>query len=97
MDADTSLRQIRITRYCLTYENQYLEIDIYPFWSDQAILEIELRSENEALHIPKFLRIINEVTGDEAYRNYSLAKRIYHGDGLCFPAFLFDDTIDIVK
>ena len=28
MDADTSLRQIRKTRYCLTWENQYFEIDL---------------------------------------------------------------------
>ena len=31
MDANTAKRQIRKTRYCLTYENQYLEVDVYPF------------------------------------------------------------------
>lgn len=29
MEADTTKRPIRKTRYCLTYENQYFEIDIY--------------------------------------------------------------------
>lgn len=76
MDADTSLRQIRKTRYCLSYENQYLEIDIYPFWNDKAILEIELSCENEPHHIPKYLHVIKEVTNDESYRNYSLAQQI---------------------
>ena len=33
MDADTSRRQIRKTRYCLMYENQYFEIDVFPFFS----------------------------------------------------------------
>ena len=33
-------KQIRKTRYCLTYESQYFEIDIYPFWNDKAIVEI---------------------------------------------------------
>ena len=38
MDADPSMRQIRKTRYCLTHENQYFEIDVYPFWKDRAIV-----------------------------------------------------------
>ncbi len=41
MSADTSKRQIRKDRYCLTYDNQYFELDVYPFWDDKAILEIE--------------------------------------------------------
>lgn len=74
MNADTSRRQIRKNRYCLTYQNQYFEIDIYPFWSDKAICEIELKSEDEAVHFPPMLKIIREVTDDEAYKNASLAK-----------------------
>lgn len=42
MEADTTRRQIRKTRYCLTYNDQYFEIDIYPFWKDKAIAEIEI-------------------------------------------------------
>lgn len=74
MEADTGRRQIRKTRYCLTYENQYFEIDIYPFWQDKAIVEIELRDENAQICFPKELRVIKEVTEDEAYKNASLAK-----------------------
>ena len=74
MDADTTMHQIRKTRYCLTYEGQYFEIDIYPFWQDQAIVEIELLTEQEEIKMPKFLRVIKEVTKDDAYKNASLAK-----------------------
>lgn len=74
MDADTTLRQIRKTRYCLTYENQYFEIDIYPFMQDTAIAEIELSSEDTPIVFPKKIKVIKEVTGDESYTNYSLAK-----------------------
>ena len=74
MDADTAKRQIRKTRYCLTYDGQYFEIDLYPFWSDRAILEIELRDENEEIRFPQELRMIKEVTDDEVYKNASLAK-----------------------
>lgn len=74
LDADTTKRQIRKTRYCLVYENQYFEIDIYPFWRDKAIVEIELSDESIEIKMPKELRIIKEVTEDEAYKNASLAK-----------------------
>ena len=74
MEADTAKRQIRKTRYCLTYDNQYFEIDVYPFWTDKAIAEIELSGENVAVAFPKQLKVIREVTGDEAYKNASLAK-----------------------
>lgn len=73
MNADTSKRQIRKNRYCLTYENQYFEIDIYPFWQDKAIMEIELSDEKEEIKIPTFIRVIKEVTEDDAYKNSSLA------------------------
>ena len=74
MEADTSRRQIRKTRYCLTYDGQYFEIDVYPFWHHQAILEIELSDENQKIRYPKDIRVIKEVTQDPAYKNASLSK-----------------------
>ena len=74
MDADTTKRQIRKTRYCLTYENQYFEIDVYPFWSDKAIAEIELSDENAPIAFPPQLKVVKEVTDDPSYKNASLAK-----------------------
>ncbi|MBE6683312.1 MAG: hypothetical protein E7595_04055 [Ruminococcaceae bacterium] len=74
MEADTTKRQIRKTRYCLTYESKYFEIDIYPFWSDKAIAEIELSNENEEIIFPKQIKVIKEVTDDDSYKNASLAK-----------------------
>lgn len=74
MEADTSMRQIRKTRYCLTYEGQYFEIDVYPFWNDRAIAEIELSDENADVVFPKQITVIKEVTGNKAYKNVSLAK-----------------------
>ena len=74
MNADTTRRQIRKDRYCLTYDNQYFEIDVYPFWNDKAIAEIELSDENAEIKFPKQIKVIKEVTGDESYKNASLAK-----------------------
>ena len=74
LEADTEKRQIRKTRYCLMYENQYFEIDVYPFWNDKAILEIELSDENAEISFPSEIKVIKEVTDDESYKNASLAK-----------------------
>ena len=74
LEADTEKRQIRKTRYCLMYENQYFEIDVYPFWNDKAILEIELSDENAEICFPDKIKVIKEVTDDENYKNASLAK-----------------------
>ena len=74
MDADPDSRPIRKTRYCLTHESQYFEIDVYPFWNDRAIMEIELRDENAAITFPPQLKVLKEVTADAQYKNASLAK-----------------------
>ena len=74
MDADPACRPIRKTRYCLTYDNQYFEIDVYPFWEHQAIVEIELNDENCEIRFPKEIKVIKEVTEDETYKNASLAR-----------------------
>lgn len=74
MEADPDCRPIRKTRYCLTYDNQYFEIDVYPFWNDKAILEIELNTETDSIRFPKLIKVIKEVTDDDSYKNASLAR-----------------------
>ena len=74
MEADNKLHTIHKTRYCLADNNQYFEIDIYSEWDKQAILEIELSSENQEVIIPDYLKVIKEVTDDEEYKNYQMAK-----------------------
>ena len=71
--ADPAKHPIRKNRYCLNYDMQYFEIDLYPFWQDQAILEIELADENEEIRFPSYITVIREVTGDPAYKNSALA------------------------
>lgn len=74
MDADPNCRPIRKTRYCLTHDNQYFEIDVYPFWNHQAIVEIELNNENDEIRFPADIKVIKEVTEDENFKNASLAR-----------------------
>lgn len=74
--ADTTMHQIKKTRYCLMHDNKYFEIDIYPFAKNKAICEIELLSEGEKFDFPPFIKVIKEVTDDKSFSNYSFAKVI---------------------
>lgn len=79
-EADTNLHQIKKTRYCFIYENQFFELDIYPFNDDYAILEIELLCEDEEIKLPDFLTLIKEVTDDKRYKNHAIAKDLTFPD-----------------
>lgn len=74
--ADESRVPIEKERYCLDYENQLFEIDIYPFYTDRAIMEIELKNEEQKILFPPEIKIIREVTEDGRYTNKALAKTI---------------------
>lgn len=76
MDADTSLHQIRKNRYCLTENNLYFEIDVFPFWSGQALMEVQLDTPAASVTFPSYLKIIREVTHERTYKNHSLAQRV---------------------
>lgn len=76
-DADPSRAVIRKTRYCLTYKNQYFEIDVYPFFDDRAIMEIELADESDEIIFPDMIKVIREVTEEAEYKNASLAARFH--------------------
>ena len=65
---------VRKDRYCFFYKNQYFELDIYPDWENEAILEIELTSEEQEVTLPDWITVIREVTGDDRYKNVNLAK-----------------------
>jgi CYTH domain-containing protein len=64
------------TRYAFPFGEHTVEIDVYPFWDDRAIFEVELKNENESFEIPDFIDIIKEVSEDGRYKNTNLAKSI---------------------
>ena len=75
MLADSDRKPVRKDRYCLVYDGQYFEIDVYPFWNDKAIMEIELSDTDVEIRFPDMIQVIKEVTDDDAYKNASLALR----------------------
>ncbi|MBQ7293169.1 MAG: hypothetical protein IJW79_05450 [Clostridia bacterium] len=74
--ADPDRRTLEKTRYSFSYLGKVFEVDVYPFWSDKAIVEIELADENEEIAFPCFIKVIKEVTEDESYKNYNLCEHI---------------------
>lgn len=74
--ADPARHPIIKTRYCVPVGARVAEIDVYPFWQDRAILEIELADERETVLLPPFLQVIREVTADFRYKNVNLAKSV---------------------
>ena len=67
-------------RYCLPYEGQMFEIDIFPFWQDRAFMEIELENEEQGICFPPEIRVIREVTEDPRYTNSALSLTIPYDD-----------------
>ena len=64
-------------RYIISMNNLKYEIDIYPFWEETAILEIELEHEKQKYVIPDFIEVIGDVTGNRDYSNSSLVSKFY--------------------
>ena len=74
MQADPDYRPIRKRRYCLSENGLYYNIDIFPQWSDQALMEIELYSEDQQVKIPEGIQVIREVTDEKEFTNPYIAK-----------------------
>lgn len=74
--ADPQRRVIYKRRYVLTYKSQSFEIDIYPFWNDRAVMEIEMENETVQVELPEDISVIKEITEDKRYTNASLAREI---------------------
>jgi Uncharacterized protein conserved in bacteria len=75
-ESNTNLHQITKTRYCFVYNNQYFEMDLYPYSSTYAIVEIELSHKDDEVEFPSFLELVKEVTDDKKYKNYTIARTL---------------------
>ena len=73
---DIRLHTVVKTRYAFPLDGQVYEVDVYPFWEKVAVLETELSDAAARAPIPACLTVIREVTGEAAYTNRNLARRI---------------------
>ena len=61
-------------RYYYIFDSRCIKIDVFPFWKDKAILEVDILNDRENIRFPKFINIIEDVTKNESYKNYYLAE-----------------------
>ena len=71
--ADT--RPLYKTRHTFDWGGLCFEIDVYPEWHNTSVMEVELEREDMKVVLPPFIRVIEEVTGNKAYTNFSMAKK----------------------
>lgn len=64
---------LRKVRWAFPYAGRTVEIDLYPFWSEKAILEVELPSPQEVPLLPPEIIVLREVTDDPGLKNRALA------------------------
>lgn len=74
--ADPSREVIRKKRFIYEYDGQDFEIDIFPFWDDRALMELELGDEEQELRMPPNIEVIREVTAEKGYTNSAIAREI---------------------
>lgn len=74
--ADTELNTIFKTRALIQKGGFTFEIDVYPFWHRQAVMEVELPSEETEFTLPETVTVLREVTGVRAYSNARMARQI---------------------
>ena len=72
MEGDSSLHSVRKVKYRFIYREYRMEIDVYPFSSDKAVLFVY--ADGADVELPAELQVIREVTGDPAYKNRQLAR-----------------------
>ena len=71
MEADLRLHSVRKRKYRFVYDGRRMELDIYPFSDDKAVLFVY--GGDAAL--PPELELIREVSNEDEYKNRALADR----------------------
>ncbi len=74
-EADSRCKPIVKTRYCLAENDMYWEIDVFPFWNDKALMEIELLREDQSYVLPGCTKVIRDVTREDDYTNRALSMK----------------------
>lgn len=72
-ETDYNKHTIIKDRYSIVDGERTYEIDVYPFWDDRAIMEVELEDEGDIVEIPDFVNVVRNVTNEPEYKNSSLA------------------------
>ena len=73
-DANPAKHTLHKSRYCFMHGGQYFKINLFPFWNDQAIAEVDMGDAEADARFPDEIQVIREVTNELAYKNAALAE-----------------------
>jgi predicted ATPase/CYTH domain-containing protein len=73
-NADPKKHSIVKDRYCFLYKNQYFELDVFDFWNDKALIELEVKENNTKIELPPEIKVIKDVSKNKKYKNNYLAS-----------------------
>lgn len=73
MESDLTMHSVRKTKYRFNFDDLRMEIDVYPFSCDKAVLFV-YGSRKAQPRLPQELELIREVTGVAEYKNSALAR-----------------------
>lgn len=74
LGSDPALSPVTKEKYRFIYQDHRMELDIYPFSEDKAILFVYVPNLDNEPELPPEIKVIREVTGDLEYKNRRLAE-----------------------
>ena len=74
--ADPYRATIRKTRRSFIWKGQYFEMDFFHEPMDNLVmLQTKGIAEQESVNFPPFIKVVEDITGNQQYYNYNIALR----------------------
>ena len=75
---DLSKQKIKKTRQCFIYERQYFIVETFlNIEHNPTVLRVECTEDRQKMKLPPFVTVVREVTDDNAYETWRMAKKDY--------------------
>ena len=74
---DPRMHNIQKRRISFFWRDQFFELDVFnsPRSYDHALMEAERTDRATQLHLPPFIRVVRNVTGENQYSNWEIARQ----------------------
>lgn len=72
-EIDPNLNVINKERHAFIFDNLFYKLDIFNFDKTMGLLSVQT-AESQDVAIPDYIKVVKDVTNDQNYKNYYLAK-----------------------
>ncbi len=77
-NTDHTKRKIKKTRQCFIFQRQYFMVETFlNIEHNPSILRVDCKDESSNVKLPPFLKIVREVTNDDTYETWFMARQGY--------------------